>query len=828
MTTLPVDSILPRLRQAMSQHAHCLLVAQPGAGKTTRVPLALLQDTPPGQRWLLLEPRRVAARLAAAYMADQLNENVGETIGYRVRGESRTGKRTRVEVLTQGILTRMLQDDPSLPGVAGLIFDEFHERSLDADLSLALALDAQSGLREDLKILIMSATLDTDALLDVLAPDTPVIDCPGRTWPVSTFYRATPLREPPEQHQVSVIREALLQHDGHVLVFLPGQREIRRVQQALAQTVPDSIDICPLHGQLSLAQQQTVLKPAPTDKRRVILSTSIAESSLTVPGVRIVVDSGRERAPVYQPRSGLTRLETRLVNRASADQRRGRAGREAAGFCYRLWSEETPLAPHREAEIIQSDLSALVFELARWGVTSPASLRWVTPPPAAAIASGRQLLTDLSLLQSQNDGQLSAQGHRCAVWPTHPRLARLLDTASESGNADLCSLACWLVAWLEEQAGSQHIDVLDSLHRLPDARSQGTSRRWWQAARQWSQKLRCPLNADSSRIDAVSLARLLLSAWPDRVAVNQCGGQFKLLSGGQAALPADHRLAKAPLIIAVELDGQAGSARIFSAVCLPEDVLQQAYPATADWQTHAYWDDRNDKLVAEENRRFVLGDHHLVIARRASCSPLKALPSAEIKQALLHALRTRGRLTLDDADLQLLGRLRLLHNVLGSPWPAVSDMDLLDTADTWLAPHLDGLHRLDQIDRLPLGQLFFQHLDWQLQRQLDALAPTHIKVPSGSNIRIDYSTDEPVLAVKLQEMFGQTTTPCLVDGKVPLLIQLLSPARRPVQVTRDLAGFWASSYFDVRKDLRGRYPRHPWPENPLQAQATARAKPRGS
>ena len=452
---LPIDAVLPDIQRALRAHNRALLVAQPGAGKTTRVPLSLLENTPCGQRWLLLEPRRVAARLAAAFMAEQLGEAVGQTVGYRVRGESRVSPETRVEVLTQGILTRLLQDDPELPGVAGLIFDEFHERSLDADTGLALALDVQHGLRQDLKILVMSATLDTRALLSVLGEDTPLIDCPGRSWPVSTFYRSMPLREYPEIHLAGLVREAMAAHQGHILVFLPGQSEIRRLEQLLHSSLADDADICPLHGQMPLAAQQAVLRPAPDSRRRIILSTAIAESSVTVPGVRIVIDAGRERVPVYQPRTGLSRLETRRVNRASADQRRGRAGREAAGFCYRAWSEDSILAAHREPEMLQSDLSQLVFELTRWGVTEPGSLTWIHPPPAPAVLAGRQLLQMLGLINSEK--KLTVLGNQCARWPTHPRLAVLLEHARR--HPQRLALACWLSAWLEEQPGASDIDL---------------------------------------------------------------------------------------------------------------------------------------------------------------------------------------------------------------------------------------------------------------------------------------------------------------------------------------------------------------------------------
>lgn len=787
MTALPIDQVLAPLRQSLTSHNRCLLVAQPGAGKTTRVPLALLGDTNPSQRWLLLEPRRVATRLAASYMAAQLNEKVGQTIGYRVRGESRVSGQTRLEVLTQGILTRMLQDDPSLPGVAGLIFDEFHERSLEADLGLALALDAQQALREDLKLLVMSATLDTQALLTLLGKDTPLIECPGRSWPVSTFYRSADRQESDSAFQSRVVREALSAHDGDLLVFLPGQSEIRRLQQCLEQPLGNNLEVLPLHGQMPLDRQQAVLRRDENSRRRIILTTALAESSVTVPGVRIVIDGGRERLAVYQPRTGLTRLETRRVNQASADQRRGRAGREAPGFCYRLWPEDTVLNAHRQAEILQADLSGLVYELARWGVHEPDALNWITTPPSPAWQTARQLLIDLQLLQT--DGQLSLLGRRCARWPSHPRLARMQQFAADSADPTLPKLATMLVEWLEENRSDTQLDLSISL------------------------------NADRKQ-----LAALLLAAYPDRVACRQSDGQFKLLSGGQARLAADNRLAKAQLILVVELDGQAASARVFSAVELPEQVLARQYPATLDWQAQTFWDDTTEKMMVEEQRLLNIGSRRLTLARRPSQLRPADLPDSQLQHALIEALRKRGTIPWSDKDQQLRGRLRLLHKTLGDPWPPIEDQDLLNSLEQWLAPHLRGLHRLDQIADLPLGQYLLQSLDWRCQQQIDELAPTHIKVPSGSAIRIDYSDSEPVLAVKLQEMFGQTETPRIINGKVALLIHLLSPAQRPVQVTRDLAGFWANSYFAVRKDMRGRYPKHPWPDDPLQAQATARTK----
>lgn len=816
--SLPIDNVLPELVKALQSQNKALLVAQPGAGKTTRVPLALLDAFPAkAGRWLLLEPRRVAARLAAGFMAQSLGESLGETVGYRVRGESKISSRTRLEVVTQGILTRMLQDDPSLEGFAGIIFDEFHERSLDGDLGLAFALEAQSALREDLRILIMSATLDTVSLLTMLGDQTPLINCAGRAWPVETYYRSAAPREFSDRHQATVISEALLDHEGDVLVFLPGQGEIRRLHSRLNETLASDITIVDLHGQLPLAQQQDVLRSHEADERRVILSTAIAESSITVPGVRIVVDAGLERVPVFQVRSGLSKLETRRVNRASADQRRGRAGREAAGACYRLWPEDSVLAAHREAEIEQADLSILAFELTRWGAEDPLQLAWVSPPPAAAFTAGRQLLQTLGLLGT--NGGFSALGRRCARWPTHPRLAVLIEKAIEL-NAQ--ALACWIVSWLEESVQGTEIDIAIALSQHPQSNGKGAGGAWWRAAKQWASRLKCGL--DSADVDLLPL--LLASAYPDRIAQNQgqenehSQARFKLVSGGQALIASQHRLSQQAYLLAVNLDGMSKGAKVYHACAITKAQIESLLPNTRQWQQDVRWDTNAGRLQGEEQRR--LGT--LVLERRA----LAKLAPEAIQLALLTALRQRGAFNWSKEDQQLIGRLRLLHRQLGDPWPDASDEALLDKLEDWLAPHLTGLTRFEQLDRLPLARFVVESLDWKQQQALSKLTPTHIQVPSGNKIALDYIGEEPVLAVKLQEMFGQTNTPGILDGQVPVLLHLLSPARRPVQVTRDLAGFWKSGYFEVRKDLKGRYPRHPWPDDPLQAQATARAKKKGT
>lgn len=805
---LPIQTVLAGVVAALQEVGSCLLVAQPGAGKTTRAPLALLQAFSADEgRWLLLEPRRVAARLAAGYMAEQLQEPLGATIGYRVRGEQKVSATTRLEVVTQGVLTRLLQDDPMLEGVAGIIFDEFHERSLEADLGLALVRDVQQGLREDLKLLVMSATLDVGLLLQTLGDTTPVIDCPGSSWPVSTFYRPVPTREKLEQHAAKVIQDALQQHAGDVLVFLPGQAEIFRLQRVLLDRLPADVDLAVLHGQLPLVQQQAVLRPSVTNRRRVVLSTALAESSLTLPGIRIVVDCGLERVPVFQPASGLTRLDTRRVNRASADQRRGRAGREAEGFCYRLWSAELLLVAHAEPEIQQSDLSGLAAELARWGVKNADQLSWVTPPPPKVLAAGQQLLQQLGVMD--NERGLTPLGQQLGRWPTHPRLAVLLNAAKKR---NALPLACWLVALLEEHLPTQDIDLLHLLEQRPRQAGEGAAGRWFRAAQQWARRVNCKLEP----VDFALLPQLLLAAYPDRLAQSRGEGRFKLVTGGQAWLPAEHTLAKSEWLVAVELDGQVSGARVFQAVAVPSERVAANYPQASEWQVRVDWDDEAGRVVGEEVK--AIGE--LVFMRR----PLQKLPEGKAASVLLQVLQQKGVLPWSAMDQQLLGRLRLLNRVLGDPWPDASDQHLLQTAEIWLLPHLEGITRMEQLEKAPLGEWLLQSLDWQQQQTLAKLAPTHLKVPSGSRVLLDYSGDEPVLAVKLQELFGQTETPRLVDGRVPVLLHLLSPARRPVQVTRDLAGFWAKTYFEVRKDLKGRYPRHPWPDDPLQAIPTAKTQ----
>lgn len=813
---LPIDARLGDVRRALAAHSRVLLMAEPGAGKTTRVPLALLDEPWCGAgKLLLLEPRRVAARLAARYMAEQRGEAVGETIGYRVRGESRVGSSTRLEVITQGMLTRMLQDDPMLEGVAGIVFDEFHERSLEADLGLSLALDVQQGLREELRLLIMSATLDVEVLRGVLGEEAPLVECQGRVYPVETHYRPISNRQPVDAQQACVVREALSRDTGDVLVFLPGVAEIRRLSRALSGLTDQTV-IHELHGRLPLDAQQRALRPDPQGRRRVVLATAIAESSITVDGVHSVIDTGFERVSSYRARSGMCRLVTRRINRASADQRRGRAGRQAPGVCYRLWAEEQPLPAHGDPEIVQADLTGLAFELARWGIKDRHELSWVTPPPAAALSAGRDLLQRLGVLDERFN--LTALGRACARWPTHPRLAVLLERA-DAWRAR--PLACWLAALLEGRDMGEGCDLAQHLTPLlagqmnnADEKNAVRSVQWRHDARRLAELASCSLTVDS----LVPLGELLALAYPERIGKRIEPGRFKLAGGGQASLDLRQPLAHAEHLVAVDLDGKPDNARIFHAAELSPGSLDALFPDTRHWQARLEWDEREGRLRGEEVRS--LGE--LVLERR----PLTQLPDDAVQQALLDALRKGNDLPLDEEAEQVLGRIALLHRLFGEPWPDWSQSTLLASLEAWLSPYLVGLSRLDEVRRLPWARILKDRLEWAQGKILEELAPSHISVPSGSRIRVDYRGEVPVLAVKLQELFGLRETPTVAEGRVPVMLHLLSPARRPLQMTRDLASFWSKGYAEVRKDMRGRYPKHPWPEDPLVAPATAGTKNR--
>lgn len=846
---LPIESRLPALGDALAHSNRVMLVAEPGAGKTTRVPLALLDsdwcrgETGKG-RLLLLEPRRVAARLAAGHMAVQLGEEVGGQVGYRMRGESRVSGDTRLEVVTQGVLTRMLQDDPMLEGVTGIIFDEFHERSLEADLGLALALDVQQGLREDLRLLVMSATLDVVAVKSVLGETTPLIECPGRQFPVETYYRPQGTRVEAAEHQARVVTEALA-HDGDVLVILPGVAEIERLQRTLNQRHPE-LTVLPLHGRMTLDAQRRALRPLEKGAvegkglRKVVLATAIAESSVTVDGVRTVIDAGFERVPVFQPRSGMTRLETRRVNRASADQRRGRAGRQAEGHCYRLWAEEQPLIPHSEPEIRQADLASLAFELARWGVTDPGMLSWVTAPTPAAWQVARQQLQRLGLVDA--DGGLSRLGRSAGRWPTSPPVAVMLERSLEQSREALVT-ACGIAAWLEGRSDGSSRDLDSCLAELWLGHEKGQAReragQWWRDLKRLARVAGPGLDLDLRSRGQLPSAPLLMHAWPERIAQRVAPGRFRLAGGGMARLPENQPLAHAELLLVVDTDGDAREAMIRRAARLELADLQAAFPETREWRESVEWCDQQKRLIGERVR----GLGAVVLERR----PLEGPPSAEARRgALVQALLREPRLPLDASAEMLRTRVQLLRAEHDESWPDLTDDALRAQLDEWLGPHLENLSRFDQLRDLPWMELLRQLIPWQLVSRLDELAPLRMTLPSGDSAALRYDTEAvteggeagleqeqgrtrvvPVLAAKLQALLGWRETPRIVDGRVAVRVELLSPARRPLARTMDLESFWRNVYPEVRKEMRGRYAKHPWPADPLTATPTMRTKGRG-
>lgn len=834
--TLPIDEALPALHAALATRVAAVLEAPPGAGKTTRVPPSLLDAPWLGtHRILMLEPRRLAARSAAHYMARLRGESVGDTVGYRVRGETRVSARTRIEVVTEGVLTRLLSADPTLEGYGAVLFDEFHERSLQADLGLALVLETQQ-VREDLRLVVMSATLDGEAVAGLLADATgpaPIVRSAGRAYPVDTQYRP-PRRDEWLDVTVSrVLREALDAHDGDVLVFLPGMSEQQRVASRLASWVPDTVRVHVLHGSLSLADQDAALAASPPGTRKVVLSTSVAETSLTVEGVRVVVDAGLSRVARHDAAAGLTRLATTRVSRASADQRRGRAGRVAPGVCYRLWDaqEEHGMAAATRPEILDADLSSLALELADAGIADPSHLRWLDAPRAGAFAQSRELLRELGALDA--DGRISAHGRLMAALPLQPRLAHLVLVATARG-AGL--LGAQVAALLEERdvlrvdgparapadlrlrlEALLHDDREVSLHGARVDRD--ALRRVRQNGKEIAQKAA----AGGSQAD-VDVGVLVALAFPDRVAQRRPGneGRYLLRNGSGAVVTRGDALFDEPWLAIAELDGQPPEYRVARAAPVS---LQDLWPEVQDQLSRergVEWDERSRSVKAVE--RVKLG------AITIEEEPLREVDAEQVRALWMAQLTKIGASAWpwSESATRLRERLAFLHH-FDSTWPDVSDDALVNTLDEWLGPYLDGLRNWTQLEQLPWYDALASLVAWERRAALDRLAPTHLEVPSGSRIAVDYSSpDAPVLAVKLQEVFGWTSTPLLLDGRVPVTLHLLSPAQRPVQVTRDLAGFWRTGYFEVRKDLRGRYPRHPWPDDPLTAEPTRRAKPRGT
>lgn len=839
MIALPIDQALPALRQALSERDEAVLEAPPGAGKTTRVPLALLNEPwLAGQSIVMLEPRRLAARAAAERLASEFGEKVGETVGYRIRLDSKVGPKTRIEVVTEGILARRLQDDPGLEGVGLVIFDEFHERSLDADLALALTLNARDLLRDEpLKLLLMSATLE-GARLSSLLDEAPVVRSEGRMYPVvQRWSRAFQAGERLEPRVVQTIMQALDEESGSVLVFLPGQAEIRRVNDALNEQLSGRHDVmlCPLHGELELTAQRAAIEPAPAGKRKVVLATNIAETSLTIEGVRVVVDAGLARVPRFDPGSGMTRLETRRISRASATQRAGRAGRLEPGACYRLWSEDqhAQLAAYGEAEILQADLAGVALQLARWGV-EPDELVWLDPPPAAAYAQAQDLLERLGALSRNARGswQLTAHGLAMAELPAHPRIAHMLLRGHALGlGAQAADLGALLVERDIQRGAGADISTRLALLEGRGRHHSGVAR-VRQLARQFRSLLRGPAGtaaADSD--DHRWLGALLAFAYPDRVARQrrEGGGEYRLANGRAALFAEPDALMKEPWLVIAELGSRQGQReeRIYRAAALDPSLFDEALAEQISQRDELEWDEREGVLRAERQRR--VGE--LVLSRE----PLPGLDDDARGRALLGLVRRKGLELLPwTPDLrQWQARIALLRQIdLGisgaSDWPDVSDAALLARLEDWLLPYLGKVSRLAHFAQLDLKGMLSTLLPWPLPQRLDELAPIAIAVPSGSRIRLDYSDSPPVLAVRLQELFGLADTPRIAGGRQVVKLHLLSPARRPVQVTQDLASFWTNTYSEVKKDLKGRYPKHYWPDDPLVAEPTARAKPRGT
>ncbi|MBB1605825.1 MULTISPECIES: ATP-dependent helicase HrpB [unclassified Pseudomonas] len=837
MNALPIDAILPSLRQALGERDEAVLEAPPGAGKTTRVPLALL-DEPwlAGQGILMLEPRRLAARAAAERLAAELGEKVGETVGYRIRLDSRVGPKTRIEVVTEGILTRRLQDDPALEGVGLVIFDEFHERSLDADLALALTLNGRELLRDTpLKVLVMSATLEGERLSALLG-EAPVVRSEGRMFPVELRWgRPWQAGEFVEPRVVQTVLQALADEPGSLLVFLPGQAEIRRVAEQLGEALAgrDEVLLCPLHGELELSAQRAAIEPVPAGKRKVVLATNIAETSLTIDGVRVVVDAGLARVPRFDPGSGMTRLETQRISRASATQRAGRAGRLEPGVCYRLWSEaqHEQLPAYGTAEILQADLAGLALQLGRWGV-APEELAWLDVPPAAAYAQARELLARLGALN--DSGALNAHGQAMAELPAHPRIAHLLLRGQALG---LGSLACDVAALLGERdilrgagADLHERTALLAGESAGNRASRGAVQRAKQLARQFRGYLRGkPSEAVADPDHPRWLGALLAFAYPDRVARQRRdgGGEYRLANGRAAQFGEPDALMKEPWLVVADLGSRQGQReeRIYLAAALDAALFDSVLAEQVRVHDELDWDEREGVLRAERQRK--VGE--LVLSREA----LPGLDAEARSRALLGLVRRKGLELLPwtpelrqwQARVNLLRRLDL-ESKGESEWPDVSDAALLASLEDWLLPYLGKVSRLAHFANLELPGILHGLLPWPLPQRLDELAPRTLQVPSGSNIRLDYSEFPPVLAVRLQELFGLADTPRIAGGRLAVKLHLLSPAQRPVQVTQDLANFWRSTYAEVKKDLKGRYPKHYWPDDPLIAEPTARAKPR--
>jgi ATP-dependent helicase HrpB len=819
-TPLPIDAALPGLTQALRAGNAAVLVAPPGAGKTTRVPLVLARESwAGGRRIIVLEPRRLAARAAAERMAQAIGEKVGETVGLRVRFGSKVSRRTRIEVVTEGIFTRLVLDDPELSGIAAVLFDEFHERSLDADLGLALARDAQQGLREDLKILVMSATLD-GARVGRLLGDAPVVESEGRAFPVTTHYLGRDPRAPIERQVADAVLRALRAESGSLLVFLPGAGEIRRTETLLRERISDpAVDMVALFGALDAREQDRAIAPAANGRRKVVLATSIAETSLTIEGVRVVVDSGQARVPRFEPDVGVTRLETVRVSRASADQRRGRAGRTEPGVCYRLWDEPETAAldAYARPEMLAADLSSFALDLAQWGVSDPAQLAFLDSPPRAALTEARKLLNDIHALDA--DGRITEEGRAIRALPLPPRLARMVIGAAREGSGALASDIALLVT--ERGLGGDAVDLthrLDNLRRDRSRRAEDARR----MAARWAQE--SGKGAGGQTDGDLSVGAILSLAYPDRIARNRgAGGGFLLANGRGAIVDAASALAREPFIAVAELTGKAAQGRILLAAPITLQEIEARFAGDIEQRSEVSVDSATLSLRGRRSRR--LG------AIALSEQIVQVAPDADTAQKLATAIAAVGlkRLPWSKALNQWRDRVMFLRKAEGDEWPDLSDAALAASVGDWLAPLLLDKTALSALGADELTEAVTGLLPWNLRRRLDTEAPTHFEAPTGTRAAIDYEAEAgPSISIRVQELFGLDRHPAIAGGRVPLVVELLSPAHRPVQVTKDLPGFWRGSYQAVKTEMKGRYPRHPWPDDPVAAPPTRRAKLRGT
>lgn len=825
MTSLPIEIVLPELLEALECSTQVILRAPPGAGKSTRVPLAILDLPVLNQgKILVLEPRRLAARAVAMRLAEQLGEVVGETVGYRMRQDSRVGPSTRIEVVTEGILTRQIQADPELVSVSCVIFDEFHERSLQADLGLALCLDVQSGLREDLRLLLMSATLDTDSLAQVLN-DPVVVTSQGRSYPVELRY----LERQQERFQASDIAphivKALAENTGSILVFLPGVGEIRKVQSELSSKVDGHVILAPLYGGLSIQEQRLAIASAEDGRRKVVLSTAIAETSLTIEGIEVVVDLGMERCSVFSPRQGMNSLVTRTGSQASAEQRAGRAGRLAPGVCYRLWtpSQQQGRRAFSSAEIMEADLAPLILELARWGVSEPDQLRWVDHPPIAHVSQAKTLLQWLGALDEQ--GRLTSHGKAMAALPTHPRLAHMLVRSSQRGHGPM---AASLAALLEEPAPRsmrQETDISVRFRYFETSQWTTQERGWGQRVRQLAKRYLSLLDKPESTLSKPEVGELLALAFPDRIGQRRSehDSVYRLSGGGTAKFIETSAISLSPMVVVAELDGRAKESRVYTAAPIEQSQVELIFKDQLEQCEWVDWDRKTEAMQAERQLR--LGALILERSRWSDPDPER------IKLGLIAQVKKRGLALFDDAPKaqEWRARVRLLREADGdnSDFPDVSDEALLETVEDWLMPWLDGVSRLSALKKVSLLSALQQRFDWALQQRLDKEAPTHFMLPTGNRARLDYSQGEvPILAARIQELFSTTETPSIARGRVKLLVHLLSPARRPLQITQDLVSFWQNSYSDVKKEMKGRYPKHHWPDDPMHTSPHSSVRPR--